>query len=412
VELHPFRALHPPRELAARVACPPYDVLTAAEARAIGEAEARSFIHVIRPEIDLPDGASAEAMVAQAADALGAMVRDGTLVQDPAPAIWIYRQQMGQHIQVGFVGCANVEDYAQERIKRHEFTRKDKEDDRTRHVDRVSANTGPVFLTARHLEGVRELQASLMGGTPDLEMVGAHDVHHALWAIRRPEDLAQIDVCLSAVDAFYIADGHHRAASAMRVRDLRRTRNPDAPHDSHWERFLVVVFPAEQLDILAYNRLVHDLAGLEPATFLARVSEDFEVGSPDGMDRPTSRHSFAMYLDGAWRILTARPHIIDENDPVERLDVAILQRRLLDRVLGIGDPRTDKRIRFVGGIRGPGELKRLVDAGEGAVAFSLLPTSIEELLDVADAGQVMPPKSTWFEPKLASGLTIHLLKDM
>jgi len=315
---------------------------------------------------------------------------------------------MGTHVQIGFVGCANVDDYASGHIKRHEFTRKVKEDDRTRHVHETSANAGPVFLTVRELDGLEAFQTEMMRGEPDLSVVGAHEVLHECWAIRDPQSLSRLAALLAPADSFYIADGHHRAASAMRCRDLRRSEQPSAPKDVAWERFLVVVFPAKQLDILAYNRVVSDLGRFERDSFLAALGECFDI-SDAGDASPSERHKFGLYLGDGWRMLTTKPGVVDESDPVACLDVAILQERVLAPLLGIEDPRVNKRVQFIGGIRGTKELEMLVDTGQAAVAFSMFPTSIDELLDVADAGEVMPPKSTWFEPKLASGLLVHLL---
>jgi len=405
VQLHPFRALRPAEGRAPDVACPPYDVMDVHEARAIGAQNADSFIHVIRPDADLPDGVDPydDRVYVQAARGLSSLRERGVLVEDESEAIWLYRQTMGSNVQIGFVGCANVDDYTAGHIKRHELTRRVKEDDRTRHVDMTCANTGPVFLTMRHIDGLEAFQAKMMVGEADLDVRGAHDVRHQCWAIRGSEPLAELRDLLAQSDAFYIADGHHRAASAERCRDLRRGRQPDAPKNVPWERFLVVVFPAEQLRILPYNRAVRDLHGQSPATFLGALSEDEAT--------PTARHQIGLYLASRWHRLTLRPGRVDESDAVARLDVAILQDRVLAPMLGIGDPRVDKRISFIGGIRGTDDLERRVDSGEAAVAFSMFPTSVRELLDVADDGRVMPPKSTWFEPKLASGLLVHLLGE-
>lgn len=409
MRLHPFRALHPVPSLAGDLASPPYDVVSTAEARAIAADRPRSFLHVVRPEIDLPEGTSLydPTVYAAGAAALQGLVDDGVLVRDEVPALWLYRLDHGPHHQIGFVGCAAVDDYVGGRIKRHELTRRAKEDDRTRHVDTLSAHTGPVFLTcrdaARRLAG---LQLELTAGAPTFDLTAEGGVRHRLWRVEQADALTQIASAFEAVPAFYIADGHHRAASAARVRDLRAQRDGAA---GAADRFLVVVFPDHQLRILAYNRVVADLNGASPEAFLARLAERFEVGEPGATAEPTARHRFGMYLGGQWRQLVARPEVVDEADPIARLDVAILQDHLLGPVLGIDDPRTSDRVDFVGGIRGTGELSARVDgASEGrGVAFAMYPTSIEELLTVADAGLVMPPKSTWFEPKLASGLVVN-----
>jgi uncharacterized protein (DUF1015 family) len=413
MRLHPFRALHPTREAAARVASPPYDVVSSEEAAALAEGNPDSFLHVVRPEIDLPVGTDvhSDAVYAMAGKNLRRLRDTGVMVQDAEPALWLYRLEMGGHVQMGFVGCAEVQDYAAGRIKRHEFTRRDKEDDRTRHVNETGANAGPVFLSCRAHASLTELQQRLTGGPADLDVTrpGPPPVRHTLWAVRDAAALAEVAAAFAALDAFYIADGHHRAASAGRTRDLRRAANPGAPVDVAWERFLVVVFPEDQLQILPYNRVVHDLAGRDADAFLAAASAAFEIGPPGAAPEPPARHSFGLYLDGQWRRMTARPAAVDEGDPVKQLDVAILQDRLLGPVLGIDDPRTDDRISFVGGIRGTAELAKRVDAQGGGCAIAMFPTAMGELLAVADAGEVMPPKSTWFEPKLASGLVVHLL---
>jgi len=406
LKLHPFVALRPPAGREAEVASPPYDVISTAEARALAAAAPASFLHVIRPEIDLdPDiDVHDERVYAQGAASLRRLVEEGALVRDAGDAIWLYRLDMGEVSQIGFVGCAEVDDYAEGRIKKHEHTRPDKEDDRTRHVDTLGAHTGPVFLTCRAGSGLADLQVRLAAGPPELDLVGYGDVRHRLWRVSAEGDLADIAGAFAGIDAFYIADGHHRAASAWRVRGLRDERAGGTQASAPWQRFLVVVFPDDQVEILAYNRVVADLNGRDEAEFLAALEVDFEVGRAAPL---TARHQFGLYLGGVWRHLTARSHIVDEGDPVARLDVAILQDRVLEALLGIEDPRRDARIAFVGGIRGTEELERRVAAQGGGCAFSMVPTSVAELLAVADAGLVMPPKSTWFEPKLASGLLVH-----
>ena len=411
MRLHSFRALRPATGKAADVVSPPYDVINTEEARELAAGRPWSFLHVVRPEIDLEPGASlyTDEVYETGAANLRRMEESGVLVREEEPAIWLYRLDMGERTQVGFVGCAEVEDYAQGRIKKHEFTRPEKEDDRTRHVDTLSAHTGPVFLTCRAPEGVAELQKRLMEGEP-VHDVTAHDgVRHRVWRITDGAGLEAISALFAPVDAFYIADGHHRAASAWRTRDLRRARSPEAPADASFERFLTVVFPDEQLHILPYNRVVSDLNGLSSEAFLEQLDAHFVVSEPGASAEPPARNGFGLYLDGGWRRMIARTEIAEVKDPVEGLDVALLQTHVLGPLLGIDDPRTSNRIAFVGGIRGTEELSKRVDqAGEGC-AFSLYPTSITELLDVSDADRVMPPKSTWFEPKLASGLLINLI---
>jgi len=378
----------------------------------MAEGNDASFLHVIKPEIDLPEGTGPyeDSVYAEAASQLQRLLREGILARDEAPALWAYRQVMDGRAQVGIVGCSNVEDYAQERIKRHEYTRPDKENDRTRHVDTTDANAGPVFLACRGTDALQSLIDDWTTGQPEFDFVGWNGVQHTLWRITDASELDRAAGVYEDIDSFYIADGHHRAASAWRVRELRKKRNGDMNGSEPWHRFLTVVFAEEQLQILAYNRVVHDLHGLSQDAFLEQVAERFEIGPSGANPTPSSRHSFAMYLAGTWYKLTARPSIVDETDSVTCLDVAILQDHLLGPVLGIEDPRTNKRIQFVGGIRGTDELERLVTEGDNrGVAFSMYPTALAELFAVADAGRVMPPKSTWFEPKLASGLLVYPL---
>ena len=421
MRLHPFRALHPTPASVRAVVSPPYDVMSTPEARAMVHGNPLSFLHVVRPEVDLPEGTDphADEVYDTARANLERLVERGALVRDEQPALWLYQLKMGDHTQTGYVGCAEVEDYAQGRIKKHEHTRRDKEDDRARHVDTTNANTGPVFLTCRGTKELTYLPVELADGPPDLDVVGPGGVRHTLWAVRDRDALDRIAAAFEAEDAFYIADGHHRAASAFRARELRRARTPGAPAEAPWERFLAVVFPADALRIMPYNRVVVDLGdgqGGAPRTvdaFLEAVGERFEVGPPAGPASPPRRGTFSLYVGGAWRLLTPYPETLRAagDDPVDSLDVALLQTHLLEPVLGIEDPRTDPRIDFVGGIRGTDELVHRVDQQGGGCAVSMYPTSIGDLLAVADAGRVMPPKSTWFEPKLASGLLVHPLSD-
>ncbi|MGB0589166.1 MAG: DUF1015 domain-containing protein [Myxococcota bacterium] len=409
MKLHPFQAIHPAPGRAAEVVSPPYDVISTAEARALAEGKPCSFLHVIRPEIGLEAGVDvhADEVYEQGAKSLERLIAEGALQRDDAAAVWLYRLDMGAVTQVGFVGCAEVDDYAEGRIKKHEFTRPDKEDDRTRHVDTLGAHTGPVFLTCRDSGALTTLQGRYMKRAPDVDVVGYGEVRHRLWRIVDAGALAEVAAAFEPVEAFYIADGHHRAASAWRVRDLRDERAGGRQISAPWQRFLVVVFPDTQVKVLAYNRVVADLNGMTPEAFLDALGVNFEVGAPGASPEPTERHQFGLYLDGAWRGLTAKAHLVDESDPVARLDVAILQTYVLAPLLGIEDPRRDARVSFVGGIRGSEELARRVDASGAGCAFAMFPTSVDELLAVADVGLVMPPKSTWFEPKLGSGLLVN-----
>lgn len=410
MRLFPFRALHPQPALAAEVSSPPYDVMSRAEAAEMAAGNSRSFLHVIRAEIGLADSVDAHAdeVYELGARNLARLQADGTLTRDVEPALWLYRLEMDGHAQTGFVGCAAVDDYEAGLIRKHELTRPDKEDDRTRHVDIIGAHTGPVFLTCRAPNTLIELQAQVMrAAEPSVDFIAANGVRHQLWRVADRGTLGNLEDAFGGVDAFYIADGHHRAACAARVRELRRQRG--AGPDAGSERFLVVVFPHDQLRILAYNRVIEDLNGHTSEAFLAAVGQRFDVGAPGGSATPASRHAFGMYLDGVWRTLTLKDGMVDEADPIASLDVAVLQDLLLEPVLGIDCPRTNSRISFVGGIRGTAELERNVAANGAGVAFSMFPTSLNELIDVSDAGLVMPPKSTWFEPKLRSGLFVNLL---
>lgn len=405
MKLYPFRAIRPAPAHAQRVLSPPYDVVSTAEARAYAEGNAACYFHISRAEIDLPDDADphGDAVYALAGDALRRFLVEGLLVRDPGETLWVYRLRQGDHVQTGFVGAVSVDDYRAGRIKRHELTRAAKEDDRTRHILACGAQTGPILLACRASAALHDVAERLTAGPPSVEVAGKDAVVHSIWPVPAAE-LAALEAAFGPLDAFYIADGHHRAASAARARDqLVAQGHGDGP----WQRFLAVVFPEDQLRILDYNRVVADLNGNSSAAFLAAVSERFEIGPPGAPAAPEARHSFGMYLDGAWRRLTAKAAIVPERDPIGRLDVAILQDQLLAPILGIGDPRTDERIDFVGGSRGTAELARRVDAHGGGVAFAMYPTSLDELFAVADAGLIMPPKSTWFEPKLGSGLFLN-----
>ena len=412
--IRPFRGLRPAPELAQQVASPPYDVVNTEEARQLAEGNALSFLHVVRPEIDLPvrTDIHSDAVYAKAAENLRRLRDDGVLRRDPVPCFYAYRQQMGEHIQTGLVVAASVDDYANDVIKKHEHTRRDKEDDRTRHVDACDANAGPVFLTYRAKSAIDALVARVTEGAPSVAVTGVGGVRHTLWVVSDAAVVDELQAAFARIPELYVADGHHRSASAARVGQLRRAQYPDYTGDEPFNWFLAVLFPDEQLRILDYNRVVLDLNGLERGEFLDRLrSAGVDVTPVDdaGPYRPETGHRFGMYLPGRWYRLTITPTVEEAADPVRRLDVSLLQERVLAPVLGIRDPRTDTRIDFVGGIRGPGELVRRVDEGGAAVAFAMVPTTVAELMAIADAGRVMPPKSTWFEPKLLSGLVVHEL---
>ncbi len=410
--IRPFRGLRPPNALAPRVASPPYDVLSSAEARVMAAGNDVSFLHVIKPEIDLPEDIDLydDRVYARAVAALKLLMDEGALVQDPEPWLYLYKQQMGQHEQYGLMTCVSADEYDRDLIKKHEHTRADKENDRTRHVSETGANAGPVFLTYHAQPTIDALIQAAADADPDVEFTADDGIEHTLWVIKDRGTIDRLVAAFEAVPALYVADGHHRSASAARVAKERAAANPEHRGDEEYNFFLAVLFPHDQLQILDYNRVVKDLHGLSPEAFLEKISEKFTVKKLEGGadPRPDRVKCFGMHLGGAWYRLTAKDGTYPADDPVASLDVAILQENLLAPVLGIGDPRKDARIDFVGGIRGLGELEKRVSEG-AAVAFALFPTTIEQLLSVADAGRVMPPKSTWFEPKLRSGLVVHLL---
>ena len=403
MRIRAFQGLVPNPAHAPEVACVPYDVVNAAEAAALAAGKPRTLLRVDRAEIDLPNEKNhySEAVYAKARENLLALQTNGSLGRETGPSLYVYEQQMGAHRQRGLVALCHVEDYDAELIKKHEKTRKDKEDDRTKLIDTLSANTGPVFLTYRDEAGVTALVNAKVKETPLHDFTAPDGIRHTVWRVAGGADWAQ---AFGRVPVTYIADGHHRAASAARVARMRRERNPQHTGAEDYNWFLCVLFPASELKILPYNRIVLDLHGLAPADLLAQVKTIFGGVTENAAPTPTAIGQVSMYLAGKWYGL--RCPVDPKADPVGRLDVSVLQDKLLAPVLGIDDVRTSKRIDFVGGIRGTGELVRRVDA-EGGVAFSLFPVTLDQLMDIADAGQIMPPKSTWFEPKLRSGLFIH-----
>jgi uncharacterized protein (DUF1015 family) len=407
--IRPFRGLRPVRERAADVVAPPYDVLNTDEARARAAGRPWSFLHISKPEIDLPPGTNPydPSVYAKGAENLQSMVEQGVLSRDDSPCYYVYRLIMGEHTQTGLVAVASVADYDSNRIRKHEFTRPDKEDDRVRQIDALNAQTGPVFLTYRHDAAVDALLARVAQGEPEYDLTADDGVRHTLWVLSDAADVDELTRRFDVMPQLYIADGHHRSAAASRVAAMRRGQG--RPGEEGFEYFLSVIFPDDQMQILDYNRVVRDLNGLSVEAFLARVGERFDVQDSDAPVRPAATGEFGMYLDGRWFLLRVRAEHVPADDPVKRLDVSLLADNLIEPVLGISDPRRDSRIDFVGGIRGLAELERRVDSGEMAVAFSLHPTSMDQLMAVADAGEVMPPKSTWFEPKLADGLVSHVL---
>ena len=407
----PFRAYRPRPDLARRVASFPYDVISSDEARALAAGNPHSFLHVGKPEIDLDPSISLydDRVYAKAKENLARMIAEGVLQRDARPCLSVYQQRMGDHVQAGIVGLTSVAEYERDLIKKHEHTRKDKEDDRTRHVTECDANAEPVFLTYRKVPAIDAIVDRVRARPPLHDLVTEDGIGHTVWVVDDPAEIDALVRLFASVPALYVADGHHRTAAAVRHGQAARVRHPGAGPDAPFEGFMAVVFPHDQLQILDYNRVVKDLHGLTQARFLERVAERFDVAPADG-PRPRAPHEFGMFLEGRWHRLAAKPGTFPADDPVRGLDVSILQDNLLAPVLGIADPRTDKRIDFVGGIRGTGELEKRVREG-CAVAFSLYPTSLDQLMAVADAGMVMPPKSTWFEPKLRSGLTVRTLDE-
>lgn len=405
MRLKAFRALRPRTELAARVAAVPYDVVSRAEAAALAEGNPDSFLHVGRSDIDLPVNTDPydPRVYSAARAALERLVARGVLVRDAEPALFLYRQQMGGRTQTGVVGCVHVDDYEHDVIRKHERTRKDKEDDRTRHVLALNAHAEPVFLTYRPRPEVDRMAAAVAAGPPLYDFTAPDGVRHTVW---RMPDAGPWIAAFASVPVAYVADGHHRSASAWRA-----ARERGAARGGEYAWFLAVLFPSRELQILPYNRLVKDLNGLTPAEFRARLARLGRVeATRDPV--PPAPGSFCFFLDGGWTRLTLDPASVDRGDPIRSLDVSLLQDRILGPILAIGDPRTDKRIDFVGGIRGTEELERRVRSGEIALGISMYPTTIDQLLAVADAGEVMPPKSTWFEPKLRSGLFVHELDQV
>ena len=410
----PFRAVRPAAAFADKVAALPYDVMNSDEARKMAFGNPYSFLHVDKAEIDLPKSVDIydEKVYLKAKENLGKLISADVLQADEKPCLYIYQQVFEGRAQTGLVGCASVDDYLQSVIKKHEFTRADKEADRIRHVDTLDANTGPIFLTYRGRAEITSLLEQWKAAHTAVYDFTSGDVRQTVWVMDDDAVIAQLTALFGEIPALYIADGHHRAASAVKVAQKRRAEHPDYDGSEEFNFFLSVLFPAEELAIMDYNRLILDLNGYSAEKFLERIAADFTVEkAPTAPYRPTQNHTFGLYLDKMWYRLAVKPDSVDESDPVKRLDVSILQEKLIAPVLGIDDPRTDKRIDFVGGIRGLSELERRVDSGEAKAAFSMFPTSTEELMSIADAGQVMPPKSTWFEPKLLSGLFIHFLSD-
>lgn len=411
--LRPFKAIRPTKDMANKVGALPYDVMNSDEAREMVKGNPYSFLHVDKAEIDLPKETYIydEKVYEKAKENLEKLISDGILVQDAKPMLYIYRQIMNGRAQTGLVGCTAVDDYIDNIIKKHEFTRADKEADRIHHVDTCNANTGPIFLTHRENKTVSEIvEAWKKNCAPVYDFVSDDGISQTVWVIDDDSTVEALVNEYAKIPYLYIADGHHRCASAVKVGEKRRNGG-EYDKNAEFNFFLSVIFPCNELEIMDYNRVIADLNGLSAEEFIAKISEKFTVEKMgEEPFAPKKRHTFGMFLDSCWYCLTAKSEFINENDPVLCLDVSILQNNLISPVLSIEDPRTDKRIDFVGGIRGLSELERRVNEGM-RVAFSMYPTSLSELMSIADAGKVMPPKSTWFEPKLLSGLFIHKLSD-
>ncbi|MCU0237171.1 MAG: DUF1015 family protein [Acidobacteria bacterium] len=408
--IEPFQGLRPRKDLAEKVAAPPYDVLSSEEARELAKGNPYSFLHVGKPEIDLPAGTDlySDEVYAKAKENFTRFIGEKALQQDGKKCFYIYKQIWGEHVQVGLVAGASCQDYQDDVIKKHELTREDKELDRLRHIETLDAQTGPVFLTYKRVEAVDRLIEKAMAMGPENDFLTYDGVRHIFFVVDDPALVAAIREEFSRLDVLYVADGHHRSAAATKIKARRQQQNPGHSGDEEYNFFLAVIFPHNQMKILPYNRLVKDLNGMCKAEFFAKVAESFDYGETDDKV-PAGPQEFCLYIAGKWYRLRAKPGSFDAADAIASLDVSILQNNLLDPVLGIGNPRTDKRIDFVGGIRGTAELEKKVDSGAFAVAFSLRPTTIEQLFAVADAGKIMPPKSTWFEPKLKDGLVSHLI---
>lgn len=399
----PFAALRPKPELADRICELPYDVMSSEEARQMASGNPLSFLHVSKPEIDLPPGTDlySPEVYAKGSANFQKLIAESALKQDAQPSFYLYRQIMGRHSQIGLVAAASCEEYLKGIIKKHELTRPDKEDDRVRHIEALNSQTGPVFLTYRAVPALDQFVAQKTSAKPDVDFTGTDGVRHSSWAVSDAAGIQLIEAEFAKIPFLYIADGHHRSAAAARVFQSRQGAGGSAS-------FLSVIFPHNQMQILPYNRVLKDLNGLSPEELLQKLDAVFII-TPQGSPSPTRKHELGLFLAGKWHTLHFRPTFAATTDPIEKLDVTLLQKYVLDPVFGVNDPRTSKRINFVGGIRGTAELEKLVNSGEYACAFSMFPTSIEDLMIIADAGGIMPPKSTWFEPKLRDAMFCHMI---
>ena len=399
----PFAALRPDPQLAAQVCELPYDVMSSAEAKAMAAGNPLSFLRVSKPEIELPDGTDlySDEVYEKGRANFEKLIADGVLRRDPAPMFHLYRQVMGGHSQIGLVGLASCQEYLENIVKKHELTRPDKEDDRVRHIETLNAQTGPVFLTYKAVPGIDALVSRITAGEPEVDFTAPDGVRHSSWPVAEKADIDFLVAEFAKMPALYIADGHHRSAAAGRVYQSRKGAGGSAG-------FLTVIFPHDQMNILAYNRVLKDLNGHSPEQILAALEKVFVI-TEGANPVPARKHDLAFYMGGKWRGLTFKPEFASGRPAIDLLDVSLLQTEVLEPVFDIQDPRTSQRISFVGGIRGTGELEKLVDSGDFACAFSMFPTGIEDLMEIADAGGIMPPKSTWFEPKLRDAMFCHLL---
>jgi uncharacterized protein (DUF1015 family) len=402
--LKPFAALRPKPELAAQICELPYDVMSSDEAREIAGGNPLSFLHVSKPEIDLPSGTDlySPAVYAKGRENFQKLIAQGALRADSQPGFYLYRQIMGNHVQVGLVAAASCEEYLKNIIKKHELTRVDKEDDRVRHIEALNSQTGPVFLTYRATDTFDAFVEKKISGKPEVDLTAKDGVRHTSWTILSPEDIKFVEAQFAQIPFLYIADGHHRSAAAARIFQSRKGAGQSG-------QFLAVIFPHNQMQILPYNRVLKELNGSTPDRLLDLLKSVFTFKPDRGVPLPTRKNELSFYLAGKWHSLVFKKELTTSPNPFDQLDVTLLQTNVLSPIFGIGDPRTSKKINFVGGIRGTAELERLVDSGEYACAFSMFPTGIEDLMSIADAGGIMPPKSTWFEPKLRDAMFSHMI---
>jgi len=410
----PFKGFRPPKEIVKELASRPYDVLDSKEARNEADGNPYSFLRVVKPEIELPEHVNlySPEVYDKAKENFSKFIANGWLKQDTQPSFYVYAQTWGEKIQYGIVGCAGVEDYLNNTIKKHELTRPDKEEDRMKHVRTLNANAEPVFFSYPAVNEIDRIVGEITKNKAEYDFIADDGFGHKLWLINSMETVKKLQRLFEKVPAFYVADGHHRTAAAALVGNEKKEQNPAHSGTEEYNYFMAVVFPDNQLTIIDYNRVVKDLNGLTREEFMERLTDVFEI-TPKGENpyKPSQLHNFSMYLSGQWYELKARENTFDDSDPIGVLDVTILSSHVLDHILGIKNLRTDKRIDFVGGIRGLSELKKRVDSGEMAVAFALYPVSMKQLIDIADSGNIMPPKTTWFEPKLRSGLVVHKLSE-